>query len=76
MDHPAEYFDRDSILVDSANIDKRLSIIFPIFGGESCPVTGAVFKTVCEYARACLGGFDSHTPPPVQFGNWDLGIRI
>ena len=27
---------------------------------------GAVFKTVCEAARADLGGFDSHTPPPVR----------
>src|SRR5262245_57458501 len=33
-------------------------------GGASCPVMGAVFKTVSECARAYLGGFDSHTPPP------------
>ena len=33
-------------------------------GGETCPVMSAVFKTVCECARAYLGGFDSHTPPP------------
>jgi hypothetical protein len=30
-------------------------------------VMGAVFKTVSEYARACLGGFDPHTPPPLRF---------
>ena len=33
---------------------------------------GAVFKTVSEYARACLGGFDPHTPPPIRF--WILGF--
>ena len=37
---------------------------------------GAVFKTVCEYVRACSGGFDSHTPPPSRFRNFDFGIRI
>ena len=34
------------------------------YGGATCPVMGAVFKTVCRVARAGLGGFDSHTPPP------------
>jgi len=33
---------------------------------------GAVFKTVSGCARAYLGGFDSHTPPP--FFDWGLGI--
>ena len=37
---------------------------------------GAVFKTVCEYARACLGGFDSHTPPPMKFGFWILDFGL
>ena len=37
---------------------------------------GAVFKTVSEFVRASLGGFDSHTPPPLRFGNGDLGLRI
>jgi hypothetical protein len=45
-------------------------------GGASCPVTGAVFKTVSECARAYLGGFDSHTPPPFRIGIWDLGFGI
>jgi hypothetical protein len=35
-------------------------------GGASCPVMGAVFKTVSGCARAYLGGFDSHTPPPKE----------
>ncbi len=39
-----------------------------ILGGASCPVMGAVFKTVSGCARAYLGGFDSHTPPPVLKG--------
>ncbi len=45
-------------------------------GGASCPVMGAVFKTVSGCARAYLGGFDSHTPPPIfLFGNCDFGLR-
>ena len=37
---------------------------------------GAVFKTVCECAGAHLGGFDSHTPPPIdfRFGISDCGF--
>jgi hypothetical protein len=34
-------------------------------GGASRPVTGAVFKIVCEIVRAILGWFDSDTPPPI-----------
>jgi four helix bundle protein len=34
----------------------------------------AVFKTVCEGARASLGGFDSHTPPPCRFWILDFGF--
>ena len=35
-------------------------------GGASVLVSSAVFKTVSESVRAGLGGFDSHTPPPIQ----------
>ena len=37
---------------------------------------GAVFKTVSECARAYLGGFDSHTPPPSRFWILDFGFWI
>ena len=49
---------------------------FLLRGGASCPVTGAVFKTVCEAVRAVLGRFDSDTPPPNRFWNLDFGFRI
>ena len=35
-------------------------------GGESVLVNGAVFKTAREIAKVSLGGFDSHTPPPIK----------
>ena len=58
-------------------IDRGLNpLIAKICGGASCPVMGAVFKTVSECARAYLGGFDPHTPPPKRFGIWDLGFGI
>jgi hypothetical protein len=42
------------------------------FGGASVLVNGAVFKTVCEAARAVLGRFDSYTPPPRKSGQWPV----
>jgi hypothetical protein len=39
-------------------------------------VMGAVFKTVSECARAHLGGFDPHTPPPRPFWILDFGFWI
>ena len=48
----------------------------PFCGGASCPVMGAVFKTVSECARAYLGGFDPHTPPPARFWILDFGFWI
>ncbi len=34
------------------------------YGGATCPVTGAVFKTVVRARERISSGFDSHTPPP------------
>ncbi len=45
-----------------------------INGGASCPVMGAVFKTVSGCVRAYPGGFDSHTPPPYRF--WISDFRF
>ena len=47
-------------------------MIFIVYGGATCPVMGAVFKTVCRIARVSLGGFDSHTPPPKI--SWQLAV--
>ena len=52
------------------------SFKYTLCGGASCPVMGAVFKTVGEIVRAVLGWFDSDTPPPIRFVISDFGLML